>query len=415
MTQALPAYQTRSRRVWYVYTAAWSFVGALSWTTAAVFFVRDVGMSPLQLVLTGTALEVAYFVSEIPTGVVADLYSRRLSLVVSAAVTGVAMVLTGLAHAPWLVVAAAALWGFGWTFRTGAEDAWLADEVGLDALPGIYQRSAQVGRVAGLAGIAAAVGLAAVSLRLPLLVSGALAVALAGYLVARMREHTFVRPEREPATGAFGAAMATAAGGWRAVQAAPVLGMVLLVAVFLGAWSEGFDRLWEAHLLLDLQLSGTLGMSEVTWFGVLGAGTLTLSFLVAAPMLRRVSAFSLAGTARWLLVLYLALGVTALGFALAGSVLLAVAAYWGAAVVRGLAEPAFHTWANSSIADSRYRATVLSIMGVAGSFGEWTGGPVLGAAGTRWTVRVALAAGTSLLAPVVLLLARAVRHHGRVA
>ena len=71
-----------------VYAARWSFVGALSWTTAAVYLVREVGMTPLQLVLTGTALEVSYFLFEIPTGVVADLYSRRLSLVIAAVVSG---------------------------------------------------------------------------------------------------------------------------------------------------------------------------------------------------------------------------------------------------------------------------------------------------------------------------------------
>lgn len=45
--------------VWLVYRGGWGFIGALSWTTAAVYFIRDVGMSPLQLVLAGTALEVA--------------------------------------------------------------------------------------------------------------------------------------------------------------------------------------------------------------------------------------------------------------------------------------------------------------------------------------------------------------------
>ena len=81
--------------VWLIYAGVWSFVATLSWTTAAVYFIRDVGMTPLQLVLTGTALEVAYFLFEIPTGVVADLYSRRLSLIVAAVISGTAMILTG--------------------------------------------------------------------------------------------------------------------------------------------------------------------------------------------------------------------------------------------------------------------------------------------------------------------------------
>lgn len=95
--------------MWLVYTGVWGFVGALSWTTAAVYLIRDVGMSPLQLVLAGTALEVAYFLCEVPTGVLADLYSRRLSLIVSAVVSGIGMVLVGLAPSPTAVLLAMAL------------------------------------------------------------------------------------------------------------------------------------------------------------------------------------------------------------------------------------------------------------------------------------------------------------------
>jgi hypothetical protein len=56
---------------------------------------------------------------------------------------------------------------------------------------------------------------------------------------------------------------------------------------------------------------------------------------------------------------------------------------------------------------------VLSIAGVAGSAGEWAGGPLLGAVGTRWSVRTALATGALLLAPALVLFGRAVAHHGR--
>ncbi|HEY9376144.1 MAG TPA: hypothetical protein VIQ02_03510, partial [Jiangellaceae bacterium] len=152
----------RAYPVWLAYTGVWAFVGSLSWTTAAVYLIRDVGMTPLQLVLTGTALEVGYFLFEIPTGVVADLYSRRLSLVVAAVISGTAMVITGAVQSAAVVIAAAALWGIGWTFRSGAEDAWLADELGAGSLGVAYQRSAQLARLTGLAGIAAAVALALV-------------------------------------------------------------------------------------------------------------------------------------------------------------------------------------------------------------------------------------------------------------
>jgi hypothetical protein len=82
-------------------------------------------------------------------------------------------------------------------------------------------------------------------------------------------------------------------------------------------------------------------------------------------------------------------------------------------VVRGLTEAPFRTWLTGTVTDSRVRATVLSITGVAGSAGEWAGGPALGAVGTRWSVRTALGVGALLLTPTLVLFARAARHHGR--
>ncbi len=61
----------------------------------AVYLVSEVGLDPLQLILIGTVMEVAVFIFEIPTGVFADTYGRKLSLVVSILLQGVAWSLVG--------------------------------------------------------------------------------------------------------------------------------------------------------------------------------------------------------------------------------------------------------------------------------------------------------------------------------
>ncbi len=399
--------------VWLFYSGAWSFIGALSWTTAAVYFIRDIDMSPLQLVLAGTALEVAYFLFEVPTGVVADLRSRRLAVVIGAVVSGAAMLLVGAAADVGVVLAGMALWGFGWTFRSGAEDAWLADEVPPELLGAAYQRGAQVGRVTGLAGIVAAVALALADLRLPFLAAGTSAVLLGGCLAVVMPEAGFQRAASVDVTAPLRQMRETLGEGTRLVRSTNALVLTLAIFVLLGAFSEGFDRLWEAHLLLEVGLPSVAGLGDVVWFGILAAATLLLSLLIAAPLVRRVEHLDRERLGRHLLLLHAVLMACALGFALAGTTELAVAAFLAAAVVRNLIGPAVQTWVNVSITDSSVRATVLSITGVAGSAGEWAGGPALGAVGNRWGVRTALATGALLLAPTLLLFARAARRHGR--
>ena len=178
----------RADRVWLVYRGAESFAMAIGWTLAPVYFVQEVGMDPLQLVLTGTFMEIAYFLFEVPTGVVADSYSRRVSVIVAQAIMGISFVVTGLVTSVPLILAAAALMGFGWTFKSGAIDAWLADEVGQERLGREYQRGAQVARIFTLVGIGAAVALALVDLRLPIIAGGLVLLALGAFLVVAMPE-----------------------------------------------------------------------------------------------------------------------------------------------------------------------------------------------------------------------------------
>ncbi len=86
-----------AHRTWIVYKAVEAFAFAVGWTVAPVFFVQDLDFSPLALVLAGTALEVAYFAFEIPTGIVADTYGRRISIIAGVAGLGLGFVATGLA------------------------------------------------------------------------------------------------------------------------------------------------------------------------------------------------------------------------------------------------------------------------------------------------------------------------------
>src|SRR3954447_13673070 len=159
-------------RVWYFRAAGSALGETVTWTVAPVYFVTQVHMSPLQLVLVGTFMELTIFVFEVPTGIVADLVSRRLSIVVGYVVMGTAIVLSAAIAEPWAVMAAWALWGFGYTFTSGATDAWLADEIGVENVRPVYLRAAQIGRAFALLAIGTSVALALVSFRLPILVGG---------------------------------------------------------------------------------------------------------------------------------------------------------------------------------------------------------------------------------------------------
>ena len=103
----------------------------------------------------------------------------------------------------------------------------------------------------------------------------------------------------------------------------------------------------------------------------------------------------------------------ALAFALGGSFAVGVAAYLTVRMMLSLGSPVFRTWLNANIADSRIRATVLSVTNVGHSVGEAGGGPAIGVLGNAFGISAALALGSLLLSPALVLYGRAIRHHGR--
>ncbi len=399
-------------RVWYLMQGGSALGGTLVWVLAPVYFVKTVGMSPLQLVLVGTFMELSVFVFELPTGIVADVYSRRLSTIVGYLIMGVAMVFVGLTAEAWAIIFGWAVWGFGYTFTSGAEDAWLADEIGVDNVRPVYLRSAQLGRAVALLGIAATVALGLVALWLPIVVGGCVFAAVGVVLAASMPETGFKRAERGQTESALRVIVRTGVTGARLVRRTPVLLLILAIAASWGAWSEGYDRLAQAHLLQDVSLPSFFGLSFVVWFGLISAASLLLAISVAQPANHRLEQ---AGqlTVTWiLLALDVLLIASVVVFGLAGLFWLAVGAMLLTNVARSLAMPLFTSWLNQSIEDSSVRATVMSITSQAEAVGQWTGGPAIGAIGNAFGIRTALVSGAFLLSPAVALYSRALRRGG---
>ena len=380
-------------------------------TVASVYRIEEVGLDPLRLVLLGTALEVAVLVFEVPTGVLADTYGRRRSVITGFLLMGSGFALEGAVPTFAAVLAAQAVWGVGYTFISGALEAWIADEAPERNLGRVYLRGEQADYAGSLLGVILSVALATYSLNLPLLIGGFLTIGLGVALFFAMPERNFSPSPRE-GRSSLQQVRATAGGGVRLVRARPVLLILLAVAVFTGMSEEGFDRLYAKHFLDGLGLPAFGALDPVVWFGVISAGSLILSYLAAEVLGRRMNVGDPAVAARLLLSLNACTILGMLSFALAGSFALALAAFWFASLSRTLAEPLYLTWLNEGL-EPGVRATVISMGSQAGAFGEASAGPVVGAVGNLAGVRSALTLAGIILSPALILYARAIRHRGR--
>ncbi|GII32654.1 hypothetical protein Pmi06nite_60960 [Planotetraspora mira] len=367
-----------------------AFAAGCAFTLNLVYQAQVAGLGPLQLVIVGTTLEVVCLVAQVPTGVLADLRSRRLSVVVGYLLFGTGVLIEGLAPHFGPILVANAVLGVGWTFVDGAQDAWVADEVGPGRVSPLLVRGAQVDQAATVAGIGASVWLAGFGLNVPLVVGAVVWLVLGLLLAAAMPERGFRPQARHAAWRGSMRSMRDQAG--LAVAAArrsrPM--KLMLVAVLLTAFaSEGFDRLGQVHFIRSW---GT----GPYWFGVMAVAAMAGAAGVTELVRRLTDLTDPARTARTLAVLQ-TLGAAATAvFALTGVFWVAALAWAGASMARSAAEPARAAWLARQT-EPASRATVYSLFSQADAAGELVGGPPLGLLAQRLSIGAALTGSAAVL------------------
>jgi DHA3 family tetracycline resistance protein-like MFS transporter len=385
--------------------AAVSF--ALVFTVNMVYQVEVVGLGPLQLVLVGTMLEAVVFLFEIPTGVVADVYSRRLSILIGWFLIGAGFIVEGTIPRFETVLLGQVLWGLGYTFTSGATEAWIADEIGEERVGGAYLRGAQAGQIGALGGTFASAALGSLRLSLPIVLAGGLFLAFGLTLALVMPERGFHPAPRE-ARQTWGSMARTLREGVGAIRLRPALLTILGIGAIFGASSEGLDRLWTPHLLHDITLPSFAGLSSVLWFGIIRSVGMVLSLGAAEIARRRIATTSHPSVARALLGVHAGIAASVAVFALTRNFPLALAMLWVIDPLRDVKDPLYKAWVNQRL-EPRVRATVNSMAGQVDALGQILGGPALGVIAEAVSVGGAIFASSLLLLPTLLLFGQTLR------
>lgn len=366
------------------------------------------GLTGLQLVLVGTTLEVVILIFEVPTGIVADAYSRRLSIIIGYAIMGLGFVIEGLFPVFPAILLASGLWGLGYTFTSGATQAWLSDEIGEENANRAFLRANQFDLAGAFIGMLLAIPLGNLSVSLPILVGGGLVALTAVFLAIFMPEHGFkpTKPEDRNNWQHMGDIFKK---GLTAVRQRPALMAVLGVGLIYGLYSEGWDRLWVKYLVDNFTLPSLFGMNEVAFFGVMRAVGMLLSIVVTNRVEKNLDSSHAPSIARGMLWLT---GLLALGifiFAFSPALAVSVAAVWLVSITRNVLGPLYSAWINQRL-DSDTRATVISMSGQVDAVGQIASGPLAGAV-SLWSVQAAIAFASLLITPALPLIGRANRLH----
>lgn len=365
----------RVQRTYLTLTLLTTLSASLIWGVNTLFLL-DAGLDNTQAFLVNAAYTLGMVVFEIPTGVLADTRGRRFSFLLG---TATLLVATVAYFALWQV--RAPLWGWvvvsifiglGFTFFSGATEAWLVDALGAagmtEGLDAVFGRAQAVSGAAMLAGsVLGGVLAQATTLGAPYLVRAALLAVTLAVAWAAMRDLGFT-----PNAGArpLAAVRTVLAGSVDGGLRNPPVRWLMLAAVFTSG--TGIYVFYALQPFL-LELAG-----DPRAYGIAGLA----AALVAAG---QMAGGLLAGPARrWIrrpadgLVLGGVVSVALLvGIGLVGSLLPALALVAGWALVTAVTVPVRQSFVNGLIPSSQ-RATVLSFDSLMGSAGGVVAQPALG-------------------------------------
>ncbi len=404
MIKKLPAYQ-----LYLALSFLTSLFFSMIFVVMSLYEATVAGLTGLQLVLVGTTLEVVILLCEVPTGIVADAYSRRLSIVIGYFIIGAAFIIEGLFPYFGAILLASGLWGLGYTFTSGATQAWLSDEIGEEAANRAFLKANQFDLAGAFLGMLIAIPLGNLAVGLPILAGGAAILVFALFLAVFMPETRFApaKPEDRNNWQHMGDIFKK---GLAAVRSRPALMAVLGVGFIYGLYSEGWDRLWVKYLVDTFSIPSLFGLNEVAFLGSLRAVGMLLSILVTNRVEKNLDASHAPSIAKGMFWLTGLLALAIFTFALAPVLAVAVAAILLVSITRNVLGPLYNAWVNQRL-DSDTRATVISMSGQVDAIGQIASGPLAGVV-SLWSVQAAIAFASFLLTPALPLIRRANRLHG---
>jgi MFS family permease len=393
------------QRTYLVLLLGNTLAASLIWGINTIFLL-DAGLSNLEAFAANAFFTAGMVAFEVPTGIVADTVGRRASyLLGTLTLSGSSLlyVLLWQIEGPfWAWAVVSLLLGLGFTFFSGAVEAWLVDALTATgftgALESVFGRGQVVTGVGMLTGSAAGGFIAQqASLGVPFVLRAVILIMMFAAAFRLMHDVGFT-PEvgGRPLAEMRKIASASIEYGWRV----PAVKWLMVEALFTGGVGiYGFYALQP--YLLELygdpeayQIAG-LAAAIVAGAQILGG--------VAAPRIRRLfhrRTSALIGMA----------GLSAATLALVGT----IESFWaviGLTVVWGLlfaaTMPIRQTYLNGLI-PSRQRATILSFDSMmSSSGGVWTQ-PALGRAADAWgyAPTYLMSAGISVLALPFLALSR---------
>ncbi len=376
-----------------------ALIFSVVFTAHLTYYTVVAGLTPLQLVLIGTALEATVFIFEIPTGIVADMKSRKLSVIIGFLLIGIGFIIESYSPRFLNIIIAQFVWGIGHTFISGALQAWISDEVGENKSSKLFIKGNKYEKIGELIGIPISIAVSYVSISLTIGLSGICFLLLSLYLIFYMEERGFKPAIVEKGDYRFRNMFLTVIRSKDLITKDKLAYLLIVGALFLGLYSEGLDRLWNPYLINEFNLPNII--SVTMFFGVLRLLFIIINIVTINIFEYKKIHENKVQILHFLCVAIIFIAIGLIGLSRVDNLYLAIAILCLINASRNIIYPLYDIMLNSCIKDSSIRATMFSIRGQVDSIGQTATGPIIGLIGSRFSIRIAFIACSMLLLPAV--------------
>jgi MFS family permease len=370
----------RVQRTYLVLILLQTLAASLIWGINTLFLL-DAGLSITEAFVANAAFTAGMMIFEVPTGVIADTFGRRTSFILGAATL---LVTTAAYLGLWYVQAAIGWWilvsaliGLGFTFFSGATEAWLVDALDATGYEGpietVFGKGQAVTGAATLVGTIGGGFLGQVSLGLPYIARSVLLLAVIGAAWAWMHDLGY-EPVRGVKIGpqVRGILRSSIEHGYNN----PPIRMFMLAAPFASGVGIWIFYAFQPYLL------ELFGDPNATYLAGIAAAVFAVAQMIGGYSIRQVR--KVASSRTGVLITQIVVGALALvGVGLAERLEIPIG-FWVAialltlfSLLSAVAFPIQQAFMNGCI-PSEQRATVLSFASLMGSAGGVVAQPALG-------------------------------------
>jgi len=354
-----------------------------------VLYFRHYQIDFFQIALLAVIFEASILLFEIPTGLLADIYGRRISVILSTIVS----LISGLTFVffPSLLgfIIAEILNGLGETFRSGALEAWLVDSLkheGQDEqIKHAFAQGTKFKTIGNLSGLILGGYLASLSMRLVWVPFTIVFFILNLFLILKMKEeYKFERKSLEKLNLRLSETIKQSV---RVLKSQKLILALVLLSLFSEFSFETISQFWQVHFSENLAISSR-------YFGWILAIASLLTILIIDKITRISEKFKHGVSS--LIILQVLFLFSLLFIALTSSPILAVVFFILLQSFVSFKEPIFLDLFNQHI-PSEQRATLLSFQSLVGSGGEVLAGLCIGMVAQRFGLRITFGLGTVVL------------------